>query len=129
MRAHTLIVGGGVMGTSIAWELARRLDPIAQPVVLLERKHFGAGSSGRSGAILRQFYSDRELIGMARDSLRAYASFEARTGRAIGFTRCGVLTIASPAAAGTVEMLERNVASMRELGVDVERVDARRMRE
>jgi glycine/D-amino acid oxidase-like deaminating enzyme len=81
MRAHTVVVGGGVMGTSIAWHLARGGDPVEDPVLLLERRHFGAGSSGRSGSILRQFYSDRELIGMARDSLRAYANFESRTGR------------------------------------------------
>jgi glycine/D-amino acid oxidase-like deaminating enzyme len=66
MRAHTLVIGGGVMGLSIAAELAARLDPLEAPVVLLERREFGAGSSGRSGAILRAFYSDRELIGMAR---------------------------------------------------------------
>jgi sarcosine oxidase subunit beta len=129
MRARILIVGGGVMGTSIAMHAARRSDPLESPVVLLERREFGAGSSGRSGAILRQFYSDRELIGMARDSLREYASFEARTGRAIGFTRCGVLTLGGAEKPGSVELVERNIALMRGCGVEVERVTAREMRE
>lgn len=126
MRAHTLVIGGGVMGLSIAAELAARLDPLEAPVVLFERREFGAGSSGRSGAILRAFYSDRELIGMARDSLRAYASFEVRTGRGIGFTRCGVLSIGAPGAQAA--LIERNLAAMRECGVEVERVDAERLR-
>ena len=128
MKAGVLIVGGGVMGASIALHAARRRDPLDSPVVLLERRAFGAGSSGRSGAILRQFYSDRELVGMARDSLRAYATFETRTGRAIGFTRCGVLTIASTEAPEMLALLERNLGVMRECGVEVERVDARAMR-
>jgi sarcosine oxidase subunit beta len=81
VKARIAIVGGGVMGTSIAWHAARRADPIGEPVVLLERSSLAAGSSGRSGAILRQFYASRELAGMARDSLRVYAGFESRTGR------------------------------------------------
>ena len=117
------------MGASIALARARRTDPIEQPVLLLERRHFGAGSSGRSGAICRQFYSDRELVGMARDSLRDYASFETRHGRPIGFTRSGVLTIGGPGQPETVELVVRNAALMQECGAEVELVDARRMRE
>ena len=117
------------MGASIALARARRTDPIEQPVLLLERRHFGAGSSGRSGAICRQFYSDRELVGMARDSLRDYASFETRHGRPIGFTRSGVLTIGGPGRPETVELVARNAALMQECGAEVELVDARRMRE
>jgi len=128
MRVDTLIVGGGVMGASIAFARARRTDPIEAPVLLLERRHFGAGSSGRSGAICRQFYSNRELIGMARDSLRDYASFESRHGRGIGFTRSGVLTIGGPAQPETLQLVERNAALMQECGAEVELVDARRMR-
>lgn len=126
MRVHTLIVGGGVMGASIAAHLAARHDPLESPVVLLERRRLGAGSSGRSGAILRTFYSSRELVGMARDSLRAYANFAASCGRSIGFTRCGVLTIARSGA--SADLAARNADLMRACGVDVERVDARRMR-
>ncbi len=126
MRAHTLIIGGGVMGLSIAAHVAERLDPLSEPLVLLERRRLGAGSSGRSGAILRAFYSSRELIGMARDSLREYAAFQTRWGRAVGFTRCGVLTLAgSPQ---QIELARRNFAAMRECGVEAELVDARAMR-
>lgn len=116
------------MGASIALHRARATDPIAAPVLLLERRHFGAGSSGRSGAICRQFYSDRELIGMARDSLRAYANFETRHARPIGFTRCGVLTIGGPRQSSTLDLVRRNVELMRECGAEVELVDAPTMR-
>lgn len=126
MRAHTLIIGGGVMGLSIAAHVAARLDPLSEPLVLLERRRIGAGSSGRSGAVLRTFYSSRELIGMARDSLREYAAFQSRSGREVGFTRCGVLTIAGQPA--QIELARRNFAAMLECGVDAQLLDAREMR-
>lgn len=128
MRARVVVVGGGVMGVSIAWHLARRLDPHTEPVVLLEKKALAAGSSGKSGAILRQFYGDREVAAMARDSLRVFQGFEHATGRSIGFMGCGVLTLASRAKPGEAELVERNVAMMQSLGIDVELLDAPKLR-
>jgi len=124
MRAKVVVIGGGVMGAAIAWQLALRLDPHEEPVVLLEKKELAAGSSGRSGAILRQQYSDRVLAAMARDSLRVYAALERATGRYIGFVRMGVLTIAGPDQRENQELLRRNTAMQRELGIEVELLDA-----
>lgn len=128
MRARVVVIGGGVMGASIAWQLALRLDPHEEPVLLLEKKALAAGSSGRSGAILRQQYSDRALAAMARDSLRVYAGLEHATGRYIGFVRMGVLTIAGPTQRENQELLRRNAAMQQELGIEVELLDAEGMR-
>lgn len=125
MKARLLIVGGGIMGLAAAWRCARRGRGA---VLLLERKTFGAGSSGRSGAILRTHYKDRELVRIARDSLVEYAGFEGRNGTSIGFHRCGVVTLAGPGQAQWQERVRENVATMRELGVEVELVDAARLR-
>jgi len=127
-RAKAVIVGGGVMGVSIAWHAAQRADPIDEPIVLLEKRALGAGSSGRSGAILRQHYSDRELASMARDSLRVYAAIERRTGRDIGFQRMGVVTLAGPEKSETIDLVRRNVAMQREIGIDTRIVDAHELR-
>lgn len=127
-RADTVIVGGGVMGTAIAWHAARHADPIEGPVVLLEKTALAAGSSGRSGAILRQHYSDRELASMARDSLRVYAGLEGRTGRSIGYQRMGVITLAGPEKPETIELVRRNVAMQQSIGIDTRIVDAREIR-
>ena len=124
MRAKVVVVGGGVMGVSIAWQAALRSDPIEGPVVLLEKTVLAAGSSGRSGAILRQFYSQREVAGMARDSLATYAGFERKTGRRIGFQRSGVLTLVGPDDAAGLALVDRNVEMMRSIGIDVRRLDA-----
>jgi sarcosine oxidase subunit beta len=124
MRVHTLIVGGGVMGTSIAMHVARRSDPLGEPVLLLERRELAAGSSGRSGAILRQHYAARELAGMARDSLREYAGFEARTGYSVGFRACGVLTLAGGGEAAARELVRGNVEMQRSIGIDTRLLEA-----
>lgn len=116
------------MGTAIAWAAARRSDPIEAPVVLFEKGQLAAGSSGRSGAILRQFYSDRALVDMARDSLRVYASLQAATGRHIGYQRMGVLTIGGPAAPDTIGLVRRNAELLRTSGIDARVLDASAMR-
>ena len=128
MKAKFVIVGGGVMGVSIAWHAASRADSIEEPIVLLEKKALAAGSSGRSGAILRQHYSQREVAAMARDSLKVFAAFEKKTGRSIGFQRTGVLTIASPDRPEDVALIRRNVEMQVSIGIDARLVDAAEMR-
>ena len=49
--ADVVIIGGGIMGTSLAWQLARRG---AGRVTLLERAVVAAGASGKTGALLRR---------------------------------------------------------------------------
>jgi sarcosine oxidase subunit beta len=89
-----VVIGGGVMGLMTAAHL-RQLG--AGRVVLVERRHLGAGESGKSGAILRQHYSHVQTVRMARHSLQEFASFQERTGRDIGFRRMGMLFIAAAA--------------------------------
>jgi glycine/D-amino acid oxidase-like deaminating enzyme len=127
MRAKVVVIGGGVMGTSIAMHLARRLDPIEEPLVLFEKSaRLAAGSSGRSGAILRQHYAEPAVARMARSSLEEYASFERRTGRSLGFRRTGVLTLAGPGP--WADRVRANVAMLRRIGVDTHLVDATEIR-
>ena len=127
MRAKVVVIGGGVMGTSIAMHLARRLDPIEEPLVLLEKSaRLAAGSSGRSGAILRQHYAEPVVAKMARTSLAEYSSFERRVGRSIGFRRTGVLTLGG--SGGWAARVRANVEMLRGIGVDTRLVDAAEMR-
>jgi len=126
MKAHAVVVGGGVMGVSIALHLARRFDPLSQPVVLLEKSQLAAGSSGRSGGILRQHYSSANLASMARDSLKVYSTFARTTGRSIGFQQTGVLVLAR--SEEDVVLIRRNVAMMIELGIETHCLDSDEIR-
>jgi len=108
-----LVVGGGVMGASIAHALASR--KIGR-VVVLEKSFLGAGSSGKSGAIIRQHYSNRLTASMAQKSLRVFEHFEDIVGGPPVFTHTGmVLVVNQRDRAG----LEANLAMQRELGIDV----------
>jgi sarcosine oxidase subunit beta len=116
-----LIVGGGVMGVSIAYALARRR---AGRVVLLEKAYLGAGSSGKSGAIIRQHYSNKLTAAMAQKSLRVFEQFENVVGGPPVFTHTGMAIIVTERdRAG----LEANVAMQRELGIDVRLISAREL--
>ena len=123
VNCDILIVGGGVMGTSIAWHLARRR---AGRVMLLEKSFLGAGSSGKSGAIIRQHYSNPLTTLMAQKSLRVFEHFEDLVGGPPVFTRAGmVLVVGQRDRAG----LDANLAMQRELGVDVRNVSAQELAE
>src|SRR5437773_7501251 len=113
-----LIVGGGVMGASIAHALARRQ---VGRVVLLEKSFLGAGSSGKSGAIVRQHYSNRLTASMAQKSLRVFEHFEDAIGGPPVFTHTGMVIVVNERdRAG----LEANLALQQELGIDVRLVSA-----
>ena len=85
--ADAVVVGGGCMGTSIAWHLARR----GVRVVVLERTHLAAGATGHSGALVRQHYEARIGIRLARESLAFFQRFEKETGFSADFRTTGFL--------------------------------------
>jgi sarcosine oxidase, subunit beta len=118
VSCDVLIVGGGVIGTSIAFHLARRRPG---RVLLLEKAYLGAGSSGKSGAIVRQHYSNRLTAGMAQKSLRVFEHFDDAVGGPPVFTHTGMVIVVNERdRAG----LEANLALQRELGIDVRLVSA-----
>src|SRR5213596_239369 len=86
--ADVVVVGGGCMGTSIAWHLARR----GLGVVLLEKDHVAAGATGHSGALVRQHYEARLGIRLARASLAFFRRFEDETGFSCDFRTTGFLS-------------------------------------
>jgi sarcosine oxidase subunit beta len=116
-----LIVGGGVIGTSIAHSLARRK---VGKVVLLEKSFLGAGSSGKSGAIIRQHYSNVLTAAMAQKSLRVFEHFDDLVGGPPVFTHTGMVIVVNERdRAG----LEANVKLQRELGIDVGMISAKEL--
>src|SRR5205823_8314379 len=116
-----LIVGGGVIGSSIAFHLAQRR---AGRVLLLEKSFLGAGSSGKSGAIVRQHYSNRLTAGMARLSLRTFEHFDDLVGGPPVFTHTGMVLIVNERDRAGLEV---NVAMQRELGIDVQPISAEQL--
>ena len=88
--ADFLIIGGGVIGCSTAYNLARRG---ASNVVVLERKHLCAGGTAKSCAIVRTHYSVRVNLVHAVESLQIFTHFQEHVGGDAGFRRTGYLIL------------------------------------
>jgi sarcosine oxidase subunit beta len=112
--ADIIIIGGGVMGASIAYHLAKQG---AGQIVLLERQALCNGTTGRSGAIIRQHYSNEYTIRMARDCLAVFQHFDELIGGDCGFVTTGMVVMADEHGA---EALRANVKMQQEQGVDTQ---------
>src|SRR5216683_4361837 len=106
--AEIIIIGGGVMGASIAYYLAKQQSG---RVVLLERQALCNGTTGRSGAIVRQHYSNDFTIRMARDSLSVFQHFDELIGGDCGFITTGMIVLTGEQGA---ESLRANVHMQQE---------------
>jgi len=109
--ASVVIVGGGVIGTSIAFHLAEA----GVDVVLLEREQLGSGSTCRAAGGVRAQFSDALNIEIAQRSLRAFRDFARRPGWEIDFKQVGYLFVLSSEA--DVAEFERNVRLQNDYGV------------
>lgn len=107
------IVGGGIMGLSTAYRLAGR----GLRVCVLEKERIGAGSTGRSSAIVRQHYSQELTARMALFGLRAFQGFREELGEECGFRQTGFLVLVAEEDRGG---LEANVALQRAVGIRTE---------
>ena len=110
--ADIVIIGGGVVGASIAYHLANQGEA---EVTLLERRALGNGTTGHSGAIIRQHYSSDFTIRMARDCLAVFQHFDERVGGDCGFATTGLIVLVNDEGA---EALRANVQMQQEQGVD-----------
>jgi glycine/D-amino acid oxidase-like deaminating enzyme len=111
--ADAVVIGGGVIGTSVALHLARRR---AGRIVLLERDGIAAGATGRSSAIVRTHYPNAALARMALHSRRVFEQLPESE-----FRRTGFLVLVAPHDAAT---LAANVAMHRQIGIKSEVLSA-----
>src|SRR5215218_1408151 len=91
-RASTVIVGGGVIGTSIAFHLA---EAGVRDVLLLERGELGSGSTAKGAGGVRGMFSDELNVRIALRSLEAWSEFGRRPGWEIELQRVGYLFLLS----------------------------------
>ena len=122
-KADVVVIGGGVMGCSILFNLARRG---VTDTVLVEKESLGAGSTGRSSGIVRMHYSSEVNARIAFGSLETIRDFGEIVGADSGFVNSGAMFIAPPEAR---EDFERNIAMQQSLGIDTRVLDARQAKE
>jgi sarcosine oxidase subunit beta len=112
--ADVVIVGGGAIGTSIAYHLPRRG---VRDVVVLERESVGAGSTSKAAGGIRVQFGTRVEIEFSLRSVAFFERFEAEMGVPCDYRREGYLFLLADAA--QLARFQRNVDLQRSLGADV----------
>jgi heterotetrameric sarcosine oxidase gamma subunit len=114
-HARVVIVGGGIVGCSVAYHLTKLGW---RDVVLLERRELSCGTTWHAAGLVGQLRSSHNLTRLASYGAILYEKLEAETGQATGFRRCGSISVAR-----TPERLielKRGASMARCFGVDIE---------
>ena len=124
-HAKVVIIGGGVIGCSVAYHLAKLGW---DDVLLLERTQLTAGTTWHAAGLIEAggFFGETS-IGMAKYTLELYESLEKETGLATGHNPVGLLTLASTQS--RLEEQRRIAAFDREFGVPVQELSPEEVKE
>lgn len=116
-QARAVIIGGGVIGCSVAYHLAKQgwTD-----IVLLERKQLTSGTTWHAAGLIAQLRATANMTKLAKYSQELYGNLEAETGVATGFKRVGSITAALTDE--RLEELHRSAGMARAFGVDIEEI-------
>jgi sarcosine oxidase subunit beta len=121
--ADVVILGAGVVGTSIAFHLAKRR---VGKIVVIDKDHVGRGGSGRSSALIRMHYSFPAEVELALISLRMFQNWQEVVGAPGDFRRTGFVRIVHP---NETARLRLNVEMQTRLGATVELIDKHQLHE
>ena len=114
-RAGVVVIGGGVIGCSVAYHLAR--DGVAD-VVLLERRQLTSGTTWHAAGLVGQLRTSINMTELARYTSELYLRLEAETGQATGYRRCGSYSLATNEE--RFEELRRSASMAKVFGLEVE---------
>lgn len=113
-RCEVVVIGGGVIGVSVAYHLA---EAGIQDVVLVERKELTSGTTWHAAGLVGQLRSSINMTKLARYTSELYRGLEAETGQATGYRQCGSMSIA--ATAERFEELKRSASMAKVFGLEV----------
>src|SRR5438093_4422592 len=110
--ADVVVVGGGVIGTSIAFALA---SAGVKRVTLLEKGALASGASGRSSALIRMHYVNEEDARLAWASFPVFRDWRERMGGPPVFTQTGFVAVVGHRDSAA---LRANVEMLKKIGID-----------
>ncbi|WP_424930819.1 GcvT family protein [Amaricoccus macauensis] len=122
-KARVVIVGGGVIGCSVAYHLTKLgwTD-----IVLLERKQLTSGTTWHAAGLIAQLRATQNMTRLAKYSQELYGALEEETGVATGFRRNGSITVAL--SDERREEILRQASMARAFGVEVEEISPEELR-
>jgi len=123
-KADVVIIGGGVVGTSTAYHLAKRGY---RDVVVLEKDLLASGSTGKCAGGIRQQFSSESNIKISMESVRFFERFPEEMEAEIDFRQHGYLFLATTEA--DWEDFQANVSLQRSLGLEVNLLSPAEIRE
>jgi glycine/D-amino acid oxidase-like deaminating enzyme/glycine cleavage system aminomethyltransferase T len=115
MKFETVIVGGGIVGASVAYHLAKlgRRD-----IVLLEQGRLTCGTTWHAAGLVGQMRPNRSMTRMSQYGIHLYSSLEQETGLATGWKQCGSVNVARTPERWIV--FQRQAAMARSFGIEVD---------
>src|SRR6266498_202718 len=114
--ADIVIIGGGVMGASAAYHLAKRG---MKNIVLLEKEDlFGTGATGRCAGGVRYQFSTEINIKLSLESLPLIERFKDEIGQDVSYRQCGYLLVATNEK--DAHLFKLNVQLQNQLGVQTQ---------
>ncbi len=123
-HARVVIVGGGIIGCSTAYHLAKLGW---RDIVLLERKTLACGTTWHAAGLVVTFRDTASHTELAKYSLKLYRDLESETGQATGFINCGSIQLAMTA--DKVEEMRRGCSMARAFGIDHHEITPREVKE
>ena len=114
-HASVVIIGGGIVGCSVAYHLAKRG---CGDVLLLERNRLTCGTTWHAAGLVGQLRATQNLTRLAQYTTQLYESLERETGQATGFRQVGSIAVAASAA--RFEELKRGASMARCFGLEVQ---------
>jgi heterotetrameric sarcosine oxidase gamma subunit len=111
-RARIVIVGGGIIGASVLYHLAKAG---ITDVVLLERERVAGGTTWHAAGIVGQLRDSKAQTELAQYTTQLFQSLEQETGQATGYKEHGSMTVALTPQ--RLELIKRNVSSAQRMGV------------
>jgi glycine cleavage system aminomethyltransferase T/glycine/D-amino acid oxidase-like deaminating enzyme len=123
-RAEIVVIGGGVIGTSVAYHLTKlgRTD-----VLLLEQGHLSGGTTWHAAGLVGPLRASESGTRLVQYSAELYASLEAETGLATGYRNVGGVIVARTPA--RMVQLKRTAANAAAYDMECEVVSPERARE
>src|SRR5262249_56541716 len=111
-HARIVVIGGGIMGCSVAYHLAHLGE---KEVVLLEQGRLTSGTTWHAAGLVGQLRSHESMTRLIRYSTDLYARLEQETGLGTGWKQCG--SLAGARSRGRLGQLRRHAAVPRRHGV------------
>ncbi len=114
-HARVVIIGGGIVGCSVAYHLGKRG---CTDVLLLERRRLTCGTTWHAAGLVGQLRATQNLTRLAQYTTQLYEGLERETGQATGFKQVGSIAVAASEA--RFEELKRGASMARCFGLEVQ---------